>query len=600
MTELPAALLIASEVARAAGRLIRAEFHRSGGPRGAGDHADVDVAVERLIWGRLRAAFPAWRYQAARAGSDGPVDASLRWEVTPHDGADRYLLGWRGSAVSIALQRGDEPLLAVVYTPLAPDDAGDLFTWAEGAPLRRNGVPLTRGPLPERLGPGDVVLVHADDQFSPAVVARAVAPARFRTVPSVAYLLALLAVGEGDACVAVTTRSAPAGGHALVRAAGGDLYDHNLQTVRAWSGNSAGGWLFAGTAAAAATLKRGAWLSSHDHGEDDQLARRFSPAVATPGRTVADADRLRRAHGALLGQIAGDALGSLVEFESAAQIRRQYPEGPRELADGGTFDTIAGQPTDDSEMALMLARTLVRSAQFQPDAARAAYRAWLESGPFDIGGTTRRGLTGQPDHLSQANGSLMRISPQAVWGHALPVEALVEAARTDSRLTHPHPTPCDAVAAFVVAIAHAVREGGDPRAVYQAAVRWADDASADPSVRDTLRAAAAQPPADYLTNQGWVLVALQGAFYHLLHSSATEGVIASVRAGGDTDTNAAIAGALLGAVHGRDAFPASWRRAVLTCRPIAGLPGVHRPRPQPFWPVDYEVLAEQLLARQTS
>jgi len=65
------------------------------------------------------------------------------------------------------------------------------------------------------------------------------------------------------------------------------------------------------------------------------------------------AEMLERAQGRLLGQLAGDALGSLVEFRSQDDIRREYPNGVRELTDGGTWNTIAGQPTDDSEMALL-------------------------------------------------------------------------------------------------------------------------------------------------------------------------------------------------------------------------------------------------------
>ena len=59
-------------------------------------------------------------------------------------------------------------------------------------------------------------------------------------------------------------------------------------------------------------------------------------------------DTLSRAQGCLLGQLAGDSLGSLVEFQSPKDIRRKYPDGVRELADGGTWWTIAGRPTDDS------------------------------------------------------------------------------------------------------------------------------------------------------------------------------------------------------------------------------------------------------------
>jgi ADP-ribosyl-[dinitrogen reductase] hydrolase len=115
-------------------------------------------------------------------------------------------------------------------------------------------------------------------------------------------------------------------------------------------------------------------------------------------------------------------------------------------------------------------------------------------------------------------------------------------------------------------------------------------------VLEALQAAQQEPPRDYYRNQGWVLIALQNAFYQLLHaSSLEEGIMQSVMAGGDTDTNAAIAGALLGAVYGREAVPWSWRQRILTCRPIAGFPEIHHPRPESFWPVDALELAEQLL-----
>src|SRR5262249_14481763 len=150
----------------------------------------------------------------------------------------------------------------------------------------------------------------------------------------------------------------------------------------------------------------------------------------------------------------------LVEFASADSIAARYPTGVRELADGGTWNTLAGQPTDDSEMALMLARSLLAEGGiYRPAAALAAYRAWRASGPFDMGGTTRGGLAGRHNPNSQANGSLMRASPLGVFGHALAPAALAALGRADSKLTHPHAACCDSVAAFVVAIAHAVRTG---------------------------------------------------------------------------------------------------------------------------------------------
>ena len=55
-----------------------------------------------------------------------------------------------------------------------------------------------------------------------------------------------------------------------------------------------------------------------------------------------------------------------MEFWEPGEIREAYPHGVQELADGGTWGTIAGQPTDDSEMALSLARTIVEQGQYDP------------------------------------------------------------------------------------------------------------------------------------------------------------------------------------------------------------------------------------------
>ncbi|MDD9981671.1 MAG: ADP-ribosylglycohydrolase family protein [Gammaproteobacteria bacterium] len=72
------------------------------------------------------------------------------------------------------------------------------------------------------------------------------------------------------------------------------------------------------------------------------------------------------------------------------------------------------------------------------------------------------------------------------------------------------------------------------------------------------------------------------------------GVVRASRShGGDTDTNAAICGALLGAVRARDAVTKRWVDTVLGCRPEEGRIGVRQPRPQCYWPVDALELAEK-------
>jgi ADP-ribosylglycohydrolase len=264
----------------------------------------------------------------------------------------------------------------------------------------------------------------------------------------------------------------------------------------------------------------------------------------------------------------------------------------RRLADGGVFGTIAGQPTDDSEMALALARSILREGSYRAGSAAAAYTAWYRSNPFGIGPTTRVALEGKPNPLSQSNGALMRISPVGIAGARKEPRRVLEWAHADAGITHPNPICVDANGAYAAALAFAIRTGDGPIAVHAFAL----ESAWETAVQQAIARAQDGPPADFGANEGRVLTALQNAFHQLLRApNLQEGVADTVMRGGDTDTNAAVAGALLGAVHGRSAIPAQWVDRVLTCRPIAGFPGVQRPRPPEYWPVDALCLAERLL-----
>lgn len=309
-----------------------------------------------------------------------------------------------------------------------------------------------------------------------------------------------------------------------------------------------------------------------------------------------DPNTLSRAQGCLLGQLAGDALGGLVEFNTPEQIRSKYPHGVRELADGGTWGTIAGQPTDDSEMALILARMLVKHRRYDAEQAREAYLFWLHSGPFDCGNTVSCGLRGRHDLESQANGAMMRISPLGIFGTNHDLAQVSEWAQQDAALTHPHKVCLQANALYAMAIAYAINSGKDSREIYKKVQKWAAKMKVEAPLMETIVDACTSPPADYISQQGWVLIAFQNALWHLLHAaSLEEGVVDTVMRGGDTDTNAAIAGTLLGAVYGVDAVPAQWRDKVLSCRPEAGR-HVRNPRPEYFWPVDALQIAQCLVA----
>lgn len=614
--DLALALDVARQAALEAAAILRAEVARSNGPRGPLDRCPADEEAEQVIRERLLTAFPGWGYLGEETGLKRG-DGVHVWAVDPNDGTRAMQRGFRGHAVSIALLRDQVPVLGVVLAVTAPDDEGDLFEWAEGCgPLRRNGRPVPSRAWPSSWSWREAVAVSQEADHRPSGNARAVAPARFLPVPGIAYRLALVAVGEAGGAVSVNGPGAVdyAGGHALLRAQGGAFVDVDGKPIAyERSGHSScGGRCFAGPPDLLPTLVKAEWdaVRRGDFGGSAPDPG-CEPARLAPGHRIPLSEVLARAQGCLLGQLAGDALGSLVEFQSVERIARRHPDGgPDELADGGTWSTIAGQPTDDSEMALALGRTLVHSGP-DLDAVANAYGRWYRSHPFDCGHTTRQALRAighgtadeRPSQLasaaasrrSEANGSLMRISPLGIWGWQTEPGRLAELARNDSALTHPHENCRHAAALFSVTIAAAIRDRFDAPSTYAFAERWARANGVSDAVLERLEQARTRPPSSR-DPEGWVLVALQHAFHALAAAeSLREGVVAVVRAGGDTDTNAAITGALLGAVYGREAIPAQWRTAVLTCRPLAGLPGVHRPRPATYWPSDALVLAERLL-----
>ena len=333
-------------------------------------------------------------------------------------------------------------------------------------------------------------------------------------------------------------------------------------------------------------------------------------------QTADDSQILSRAQGCMLGQFAGEMLGMPVETMPAEDIGRLYPNGLTQISDGQTLllplgihhqQSAIAQLTDDGEMAIMLARTLVEQGRFDANAVLDAYKFWWNSPAFGYGPTTQSALErGVLDHDSQANGALMRISPLGIFGANHDAAQVADWARQDSRLTHIHAVCQDSSAVFAVSVAHAIRAGCDGTALHRWITGWSEDTGIDDRVIDALRRASdSEPPrlddtgmaASKTPMRLWVLVALHNAFWQLLHADSLEaGVVDSVMRGGDTDTTAAICGALMGAVHGREAVPVQWTTAVLNCRPHAEQPNVFKPRPEVFWPIDALELAGKLIS----
>jgi ADP-ribosylglycohydrolase len=158
---------------------------------------------------------------------------------------------------------------------------------------------------------------------------------------------------------------------------------------------------------------------------------------------------------------------------------------------------------------------------------------------------------------------------------------------------------CNALFAGLLSVV--VKNGLSASEAYDEMLANADRLDVCCDVRQVIELSAKVPPADYLSQQGWVLVAFGNAIYQLLHArSAEEAIIDTVMRGGDTDTNAAICGALLGAVQGIESLPIRWVKTVLNCRPDRTNPAAHQPRAQAYWPVDALQLAERLVLPATN
>ena len=301
-----------------------------------------------------------------------------------------------------------------------------------------------------------------------------------------------------------------------------------------------------------------------------------------------------RVVGALLGLHAGDSLGAGVEFETHAQIASQYPSGPREITGGGVFNWTAGHATDDTDMTrgvLLVYKTCKPDDDIATVAGKFFLR-WLHgdwpgrkfgSQPVDIGMATRTGLlrfeeSSNPDKAgsgrgSAGNGSLMRCLPTGLFQPD--VGKLISESVRISAITHNDPRCTVACAVYNWIVAKLV-SGASPRDAVAAgealAEKMGDETSKDYLVLEAIRLgkrislpeiARHGPPKDTLKGgcSGYVLETLTLAIAALLDERRFEDVLVDVvRVGNDTDTNAAVAGGLLGARDGEDAIPLRWRQ----------------------------------------
>lgn len=235
----------------------------------------------------------------------------------------------------------------------------------------------------------------------------------------------------------------------------------------------------------------------------------------------------------IYGLAVGDALGVPYEFR---------PRGTFECTDMigyGTHEQPAGTWSDDTSMTLATCDSIRELGHIDTEDMRDKFVSWIANdeytidGVFDYGGTTARALRsgkGGSGERDNGNGSLMRIAPLAF------ADATDKEIREVSAITHAHRTSTESCVKFIELL-RSEMDGALPEWTLCLKDAPEHEIRSGGFVRDTLKAAT------------WCLVNT---------NSYDDCVLAAVNLGDDTDTTAAVAGALAGAAYGMDAIPQKW------------------------------------------
>lgn len=274
---------------------------------------------------------------------------------------------------------------------------------------------------------------------------------------------------------------------------------------------------------------------------------------------------VNRVYGMAVGHALGDALGAPHEFARLKNppytgVLQYEPRVPSRFH--GVRQGVVGQVTDDTEMALALLNTfldnetrpLIKKSLYDKDKVIKAYERWSNSRPIGQGRNTAalfRGVATVEGYKTrrakipgtESNGSLMRCWPLVLLNDP-------SAVLQDCNLTNPTEVNRNSSQVYISAL-HAALEGKSKAEIMETALSVASCDKVKEIVDEALL------PEDTVElkckNKGWVLISLYAALHYFYHkNSFRQTVDTIIERGGDTDTNAAIAGALAGAFYGFD------------------------------------------------
>ena len=288
---------------------------------------------------------------------------------------------------------------------------------------------------------------------------------------------------------------------------------------------------------------------------------------------------IKKIKAVMLGHAIGDALGVPVEFCSREKLLK---EPVADMMGYGTYPVPAGAWSDDTGMSLAALDSMA-DGKIDFEEIMTNFVKWFSldkytptGAAFDIGHTCLNAIRnhlehpelpatecGMTDEYANGNGSLMRIHPFVLFAHATKSDywqwmGLVKAA---SSLTHAHERAMLGCTIYGYCLEFLLTEATKDslrRGLQHAGEDLRDHSELEHFARlfDPAFECLAE---DEIRSTGYVVDTLEAALWCVLTTdSYRECVLKAVNLGDDTDTVAAVAGGLAGALYGYEAIPKEW------------------------------------------
>jgi myo-inositol-1(or 4)-monophosphatase len=224
-------ITVAVDAARAAGAIVRRWFEGAYTVRDKANKSPVteaDIEANQCIQSAIQRAFPddGWLSEENR-DSEARLSRARVWIIDPLDGTKEFINHIPEFCVCIGLVEDGVPVLGVEYNPVREE----LFVGARGAGVTLNGAPVRVSTQPD-LAAARILTSRSEtdrgewDEFRSEL--------RLELTGSVAYKLALIAAGNGDATFSLTPKNEwdICAGAALLTEAGGRITDRHGQPLR--------------------------------------------------------------------------------------------------------------------------------------------------------------------------------------------------------------------------------------------------------------------------------------------------------------------------------------------------------------------------------